>query len=96
MKQLELLFSSEVRLEDERRMKLDYCLTAEYAHSGQPEPYYGIRITKRLGNLEEMEEVRGISYCKDSVISMIKKLFQHEVTPIHLVEIVDDLITQGA
>jgi len=95
MKQLELLYSNEVCLEDERRMQLDYCLTAEYA-SGQLEPYYGIRITKRLGNLEEMEEVRGISYCKDSVKSIIKKLFQNEVTPVHLIEIVDDLITQGA
>lgn len=95
MKQLELLYSNEVRLEDERRMKLDYCLTAEYA-SGRLEPYYGIRVTKHLDNLEEMEEVRGISYCRDSVASIIKKLFQHEVTPVHLIEIVDELITQGA
>lgn len=96
MKQLQLLFSNEVCLEDERKMKLDYCITADYAQSGQPEPYFGIQITKHLGNLEETEQVYGISYCKETVVSIIKKLFQHEVTPVHLVEIVDELVTQGA
>ncbi|MBE5967459.1 MAG: hypothetical protein E7255_10955 [Lachnospiraceae bacterium] len=95
MKQLQLLFSNEVCLEDERKMQLDYCLTADYAQAGQPVPYYGIRITKHFENLEETEEVCGISYSKERVMSMIKKLFQYEVTPIHLVEIVDDFVTQG-
>ena len=94
MKHLQLLFSNEVCLEDDRKMKLDYCLTADYAQAGQTVPYYGIRITKHLENLEETEEVCGISYSKDKVVSMTEKLFQYEVTPIHLVEIVDDLITQ--
>jgi hypothetical protein len=95
MKQLQLLYSGEVKLEDDRRMKLDYCLTKELAQTGQAEPYYGIRITKLLDNQVETEEVCGISYSKDTVVSIIKKLFQYEVTPIHLVEIVDDMITIG-
>jgi len=96
MKQSELLFRNEVCLEDQRKMKLAYCLISECLQEGQTEPYYGIRITKHLGNSEETEEVNGVSYCKETVISMIKKLFQYEVTPVHLVEIVDGFITQGA
>ncbi len=95
MKKMELLFSNEVILEDMRKMKLDYSLMENYPEEESTEPYYGIKITKYLGNTEESDEVSGISNSRDSVVSMIKKLFQFEVTPISMVEIIDDLVTIG-
>lgn len=96
MSHLHVLFSNEVQLEDARRMKLDYSLTEKYSETDLSTPYYGIQITKQLENTLECEEVPGISYSRETVVSMIKKLFQFEVTPISLVEIVDDLVTEGA
>lgn len=95
MKRAELLFSNEIVLEDERLMKLDYCLTESYPEEEESEPYYGIRITKYLGGDVETDEVCGISYSKDTVIDMLRKLFRFEVTPVSMVEIIDDLITLG-
>lgn len=95
MKQLQLLFSNEVLLEDARVMKLDYSLTERVFETNQDTPFYGVKITKRLDDIVEADEITGISTSKDVVVSIIKKLCQHEVTPISMVEIVDDLVTQG-
>lgn len=95
MKGMELLFSNEVQLEDSRFMKLDYSLTESYPEEDSTEPYYGIHIARYLEEEVETDEVRGISYCKDTVISMIQKLSQYEVTPISMIEIIDDLVTLG-
>lgn len=95
MKQLQLLFSNEVLLEDSRVMKLDYSLTEKRLEADQDTSYYGVKITKHLDNLIESDEVTGISTSKETVITMIRKLCQFEVTPISMVEILDDLVTQG-
>ncbi|MDF2512887.1 MAG: hypothetical protein K0S04_2753 [Herbinix sp.] len=95
MKQLQLLFSNEVLLEDARVMKLDYSLTERVSETNQDAPFYGVRITKRLDESVEADEITGISTSRDVVVSIIKKLCQHEVTPISMVEIVDELVTQG-
>lgn len=95
MKQLQLLFSNEVMLEDARVMKLDYSLMEKNSEEDQKTLYYGVKITKYLDDSIESDEIDGISASKDSVVSIIKKLCQFEVTPISMVEIVDDLVTQG-
>ncbi|TAH68008.1 MAG: hypothetical protein EWM47_08545 [Anaerolineaceae bacterium] len=92
MRKLELLFQNEVTLEDDRMMRLEYKLTENHSTDNE-EPYYGIQIIKYLDDNLEMEEVKGVSYSKDKVKSMAKILFQHVVTPISMVEIIDDLIT---
>ena len=90
-----LLFSNEVLLEDARVMKLDYCLTENFTDTEQSTPYYGAKITKYLEDEVEVEEILGISDSRESVVSIIKKLCQFEVTPISMIEIVDELVTQG-
>lgn len=95
MKQSLLLYSNEVMLDDERVMKLDYSLTERLSVENQNEPYYGIRVTKSLDDLVESDEVTGISESREDVISIIRKLCQFQVTPISMIEIVDDLVTQG-
>jgi hypothetical protein len=93
MKQVQLLFCKNVLLSDSQSMKLDYSLTEMASEADQMTPYYGARITKYLGDTIESDEVCGISESKDMVISIIQKLYQHEVTPISMVEIVDELVT---
>ncbi len=93
MKERQLLFSNELILEDNRCMKLNYSLLVTNKEEGQGEPYYGISITRYLDNTVEAEEVEGISYSREAVVSMIRKLYRNEVTPISMIEIVDELVT---
>lgn len=95
MKKMELLYSSEVILDDSRTMKLDYRLTENFDRLEDTEPYFGVHITKYLEDFIESDEVCGISHSKDMVVSMIKVLFQNEVTPISMIGIIDDLVTVG-
>lgn len=90
----ELLFSNEVTLEDERIMKLDYSLIENASEKNQI-PYYGVSITRYLGDVVESDEIKGISESKEAAVLIIKKLCQFQVTPISMVEIVDELVTQG-
>ncbi|MDF2487006.1 MAG: hypothetical protein K0R46_3174 [Herbinix sp.] len=95
MKQVQLLFSNRIMLEDTKSMQLDYSLMESVSEEDHLTPYYGIKISKFLGETVEMDEVAGISTSKESVVFILKKLFQFEVTPISMVEIVDELVTQG-
>lgn len=92
MRRLELLFKNEVTLEDDRKMRLEYSLMESYSEDNKI-PYYGIQITKYLEDDYEMDEVKGVSHSKDKVKDFIRILFQHIVTPISMVEVIDDLLT---
>ncbi len=87
-----LLYSKEVTLDDDKKIRLEYNMT-ESLDSGNEEPYYGIQIIKNLEDNFEMDEVRGISFSREKVEKVAKILFENIVTPISMVEIVDDLIT---
>ena len=95
MGKMQLLFSNEVTLDDNRSMRLEYKIT-ENLKADSGEPYYGIQIAKYLGNNVEIDEIKGISYSKDKVEAIIKILYENVVTPISMVEIMDDLITLEA
>lgn len=95
MKQVQLLFSNQVSLDEERSMQLDYCLMESFSEADHATPYYGVKISKYLGDTVEMDEVAGISSSRDSVVSILEKLYRFEVTPISMIEIVDELVTQG-
>lgn len=95
MKQVQLLFSNRVILEDTKSMQLDYSIMESVSEEDHVTPYYGVKISKFLGETVEVDEVAGISTSRESVVMVLKKLFQFEVTPISMVEIVDELMTQG-
>ncbi|NLJ97068.1 MAG: hypothetical protein GX321_07910 [Clostridiales bacterium] len=92
MEKVRSLYSNEVTLEDNRIMKLEYNMTENIVPDSN-ESYYGIQIIKIIDNNLEREEIRGISYSKDKVEAITRILYQNVVTPISMVEIVDDLIT---
>lgn len=95
MERLEFIFHNEVLLENEKKMKLDYCLTEKFTEDNPVTPYFGIQITKYIEDDIEIEKVTGISYKKETVLSIINKLIQHEITPVSMVEVLDDMITEG-
>ncbi len=95
MKQVQLLFSNRITLEDTRSMQLDYCLMESVSEEDKMTPFYGIKISKYLEDTVETDEVAGVSTSRECVVTILKKLFQFEVTPISMVEVVDELVTMG-
>ncbi|MCX7709196.1 MAG: DUF6514 family protein [Clostridia bacterium] len=59
------------------------------------EKVYGIEIVKKEsdGSLES-EWVRNLTCCRESARSVLDKLADHQVTPITLLDIVDDMLAQ--
>lgn len=96
MEKMYVIFSNVVELDEEKIMKLDYCLTENLTETEPAIPYFGIQINKKLNGNVETEKVAGISHSKDTVMGYIKKLAQFAVTPISMVEILDDMITEGS
>lgn len=95
MRKMKVLFSNEVTLDDNRRMRLEYTITENHkSNSGMP--YFGIQIIKYIDDDLEIEEIKGVSFSKEKVEKIAQILFQHIVTPISMVEIVDNLITLEA
>jgi len=92
IKKVDLLFTNEVTLEDDRIMKLEYNIT-EHQNEENEEPYYGLQIKKYLDGETEVGEIEGISFSRDKVEAIARILFRNTVTPISMAEIVDDLIT---
>lgn len=94
MKRIDLIGERNVELEDQREMVLNYYLIEEPSKANGDMNYlYGIKIEKQFGGIVESEEVEALSYLKEFVLQLIDTLMECTVTPMTLVEVVDDLIT---
>lgn len=94
MKRIDLIGERNVELEDQREMVLNYYLIEKPSKANGDMNYlYGIKIEKQFGGIVESEEVEAISYSKEVVLQLINTLMECTVTPMTLVEVVDDLIT---
>ena len=94
MKRIDLIGERNVELEDQREMVLNYYLIEEPSKANGDMNYlYGIKIEKQFGGIVESEEVEALSYLKEFVLQLINTLMEYTVTPMTLVEVVDDLIT---
>lgn len=92
MKEGKVLFSNDVLLENSDIMELNYWLTENYSET-EHSTYYGVKVTKCVNGQIESEEVEGISSSKDKAVAILKKLCEYKVTPISLVEILDEMET---
>lgn len=95
MKKLYLEGTKIMVLEDKKEVKLDYYLVEDYKDRGQPLLSYGIKIVKHLENCLETEYTDPISYSKDLVKEIVHKLWHNEVTIVSMLEVVDDLVSDG-
>jgi len=81
-------------LEDEHEIELSYYLTECKMKDNKDSNLYGIQIEKRDGENTEIESSGSISYSKEVVQQLIHKLIEHLVTPISMLYIIDDFITE--
>lgn len=93
MKQIFLEGKKSVELEDKSVMELEYYLIENQKNEELDKALYGVKIAKRIGDYTESEEVDAISYSKEFVKQILDKLMENEVTPISMIEIIDDLVT---
>ncbi|WP_455716301.1 DUF6514 family protein [Anaerosporobacter sp.] len=97
MKHFSLIGEREVKLENQMGMVLKYYLVEEPSKEvGERDCLnflYGIKIEKQFGEIVESEEVEALSYSKEVVVQLIHTLIECTVTPMTLVEVVDDLVT---
>ena len=97
MKRIDLIGERNVELEDQREMVLNYYLIEEPSKANgdmnSMNFLYGIKIEKQFGGIVESEEVEALSYSKEVVLQLINTLMECTVTPMTLIEVVDELIT---
>lgn len=100
MKNMYLIGTREIEDSLKHSMKLEYYLIEDFGKQDKEVPVYGICIKKLFvengKELEEQETTEGLSYSKEIVMQMIDKLISNSVTPVSMVEIVDNLISESA
>ena len=100
-----LMETRRVRLENEEEIKLEYylinstrcvdgegkCIDGENL-VGEETNLYGIKLVKEGSDYEE-DEVTGVTLSEEVAVDLLKLLADNTVTPVSLVEVVDDWAT---
>lgn len=94
MKKLYLEGTKTIKLEGGHTAELNYYLLETVKKGNKDSTLYGIQIEKKDGGDLEVESSGVISYSKEIVRQMIHKLMEHTVTPIVMLDIVEDMITE--
>lgn len=55
---------------------------------------YGVSVRKKEKENEEMETISGITQKEEVAEELLKRLYENTVTPVSLVYVVDDFITE--
>lgn len=76
-----------------RWVQIEYYLTEEAVDKYTRKPIYGISVVKRDGINVEEENSGGVSHSQDVVKDMLHTLAKGSITPMSMIEIVDDLVT---
>lgn len=82
-----------VEIEPERQMVLEYYVLEETDKDTQITTY-GTMIRKTDEGTEETEAVKGITHSKEVIHDIIGLLLEHTVTPVSMVDVIDDYITE--
>lgn len=92
MRVLSFMGKKRIELESGNWMELEYYLSEEdeLETSGT---HYGMSVVEMKDELTITESIRAVSQSKEVVADMLKDLITHTVTPISLVEIVDEMVT---
>ena len=93
MKQYEMRGKRVVDIQPERQMSLEYYVISTKSEEDGSE-VYGASIEKTEGEKIEKEEIAAISRDKGMVVELVDLMITNTVTPISMVYIVDDYITE--
>ena len=77
--------------EDGHIFKLNYFLTQKQSEDVE-KSIYGVAVTKEASGVFEEEVVDNLSYSQEDVEDILSKLSSNLVTPICLVEILDEMV----
>jgi hypothetical protein len=94
VKQLYLEGKKRENLDVNKWMELEYYLTKDTIVTSSELVVYGISIMKRQEQDIEMEETGGVSESEELVKNMIQSLLKASVTPMSMLEVVDDMVTE--
>lgn len=92
MRVLSFMGKKRIELESGNWMELEYYLSEEDELETN-ETHYGMSVVEMKDELTITESIRAVSQSKEVVADMLKDLITHTVTPISLVEIVDEMVT---
>lgn len=98
MKKKYLIGTAQLEDTESGRMELEYYLLEECRDTGVDITLYGIEIKKLIREntaiRREKESAGAISYSKTYVEKMIRLLIKNTVTPMGMLEIIDEYITK--
>ena len=93
MTECKLIGKRIVSIVPEREMVLEYFMLEDVDETSKLTTY-GAKIRKVEEGKEETESVMGITSSKEIITSLVNLLLENVVTPISMVEIVDDFVTE--
>ena len=93
MNTLNLEGTKNLKLDNGNEILLSYYLM-EWGKKENREMLYGIQIEKKDGENIEVENSGCISHSKGFVLELIHKMMENTVTPITMLYIIDDVITE--
>lgn len=93
MTECKLIGKRIVSIVPEREMVLEYFMLEDVDQTSQLTTY-GAKIRKVDEGKEETESVMGITSSKEVITNLVNLLLENVVTPISMVEIVDDFVTE--
>lgn len=93
MAECKLIGKRIISIVPEREMVLEYFMLEEFYETSQSATY-GAKIRKVEDGHEETESIMGITSSKEVITDLINLLLENVVTPITMVEIVDDFVTE--
>ncbi|HAU85314.1 MAG TPA: hypothetical protein DCW90_07385 [Lachnospiraceae bacterium] len=93
MTECKLIGKRIVSIVPEREMVLEYYVLEDFHETSQLATY-GAKICKVEEGHEETESIMGITSSKEVITNLVNLLLENAVTPISMVEIVDDYVTE--
>lgn len=93
-----LVGKAELEAANQTRVKLEYYLTEETRDVEVASALYGVEVKKesrnKCGIFREQESARCLSYSREIVEGLVRMLLANTVTPMNLIEVVDDYISK--
>lgn len=98
MKEQKLIGVTEFESTEGQKVQLEYYLLSEPRDAAEGIAIYGIEIIKIMRDKgiikKEREIARALSYSQSYVEQLLKVLLRNQVTPMTMIEVIDDYITR--
>ena len=83
-----------IEFDNNHGFELEYHLIEKWQEDFNDEPLYGVQITKTENDSVEVERFDGITHSKELASDLLTKLLTHTITPIVMLEVIDEFISE--